>query len=106
MQQMNITSVLQGSKCCPKNSFSLVDLSQKAQSDHVPTANFSRVVLGKTKLMILLIFGQEEKYYSTIELLKFIEERQIHVLKSMHNMMTLPSLKACMPKCQLSCTQS
>ena len=56
--------------------------------------------------MILLIFGQEEKYNSTIELLKFIEERRIHVLKSMHNMMTLPSLKACMPKCQLSCTQS
>ena len=55
--------------------------------------------------MILLIFGQEEKYNSTIELLKFIEERRIHVLKSMHNMMTLPSLKACMPKCQLSCTE-
>ena len=56
--------------------------------------------------MILLIFGQEEKYNSTIELLKFIEERRIRVLKSMHNMMTLPSLKACMSKYQLSCTQS
>ena len=49
--------------------------------------------------MMLLIFVKEEKYNSTIELLKYIEEHQIHVLKSMHNMMTLPSLKTCLPKC-------
>ena len=55
--------------------------------------------------MMLLIFGQEEKYNSTIELLKYFEEHRIHVLKAMRNMMTLPILKACMPKCQLSCTQ-
>ena len=56
--------------------------------------------------MMLLIFGQEEKYNSTIELLKYFEEHRIHVLKAMRNMMTLPILKAYMPKCQLSCTQS
>ena len=54
---------------------------------------------------MLLIFGQEERYNSTIELLKYIEEHRIHVLKAIRNMMTLPSLKACMPKCAcLFCT--
>ena len=35
---------------------------------------------------MLLIFGTfDEKWNSTRELLKYFEEQQIHVLKSMHN---------------------
>ena len=90
-----------------KHSFSLADVSLKnTLGDHLPTANFSLIVLGKTKLMMLLIFGQEEKYNSTIELLKYIEEHQIHVLKSICNN-TLPIKQASRPACpNLSCTQS